>query len=1111
MEVQSAILKFHFAPWPRARGVRAADAGQMSTEPKSAPRVGAYDRMAEASGGTESRSLLPVQSCSRSRGYLAIGALAVLIVVGAIVAFVLVNMTVDSCAWNDYRLPHWVSPSSYTVRWKPSMQQGGSLTGTVTMDANVLYPGVGCVVMNSVGFTFTSLLVTVTPKGAPDSFVPQTRVLDASSIRIMEENQQIAIPLGQMLAMNDRITLQLGFAGTMSDTLNGMYLSSSMNPDGSNNTVIVTQFEATYARKAFPCLDEPAFKAEFTVILDGIEPGLAALSNMPPTSITPYGSDGLLTYQFEPSVPMSTYLVAVVVGEFEATWETYVSPLDANRTVNVSVWAPPGNSNRLQFAVGCARKSLAAYESTFGVPFPLPEMKMAAIASFAAGAMENWGLVTYRLTALLADVNEASQSSLERVAVVVAHELAHQWFGNLVTTAYWNQLFLNEGFATLIEYLGTEASNPSFHIWDEFLGGDVHRAMRVDDLAAVSPLVSPNVDSSGAIESQFNDIAYAKGGSVLRMLWKFMDSSPLTRNVRPGNDDGARMLQGSQDDDAPADNVYTDSIFFGGLQEYLNTYKYDVATADQLIAVLADYSQYDQLNTDMATWTHQPGVPLVMFHWQSGTEGATEGNMCISQRRLFRSDYSRQQAATGEFGNDQLYWVPLNFVVEAGQGSPAQSFADAVFAQGGFRNETLGCFPYSVNTDGFLKANNESFGYYRVSYPSAVWSRLADAVINSTKDDQGAVFSPQDRAGLLDDILTVAETSADAEFQMRHLRSAEASSMTSITTALDYMRTLRSEATYPVWRSGITHILRITSLLAPEAEPGDNPPIPPNDPNQCIPLFQGYARYLAFPMITAIGNSWGNLSSAVSEPADLSDPDVASVVRQLMSRTGAQSLDEYRLRADEAVFKAAIISLAAQIGNQAVVNRTIELWNSGLENIDPNYLSIVAASYVRSGGAPEWTEVRNAYVASTEAFSKNILLRALGESTIPSVLQQALEFAMSNNVDPQDTVTLLAGVASNPVGRALAWNYITTPAIWTELVRRYGSGGFTFSELISVMASSFASQLWFDEAQTFFANANLEAGTEEAAQALEIIQSHISFATSQQPDACGWLTTAPQM
>jgi glutamyl aminopeptidase len=913
----------------------------------------------------------------------------------------------------------------------------------------------------------------------------------------MPKNQQIGIPLGRNLDVGSTVSLNVVFRGKMSETLNGLYISRS-----GNRSVLISQFEATYARSAVPCLDEPQFKAKFTVRLQGIEPGLTALSNMPVAERIVNAETGMVDYAYEESVPMSTYLVAIAIGQFESIWATYISPLDETRLVNVSIWAPPGNGASLDFALQAARKSLAEYESTFRVPFPLPEMKMLAAEEFAAGAMENWGLVTYRLTALLADLN--SQASMERVAVVVAHELSHQWTGNLVTTAWWGQLFLNEGFASLLEYLGTNASHPEFHVWDEFLANDAHVAMRTDDLSAVSPLVNNDVDSSGAIESQFNNIAYQKGGSVLRMLWKFMDSSPLTQ---------------SPDDDS---TTSSGSVFFDALHFYLDTYKYSVATSAQMVGAMADYSNYEALNGRMSTWTTQPGVPLVVFAWSDGNQTdptKTSGNLCISQLRIFRSPYSKTKAASAPGGNDQIYWIPLNMVVPNGTGSPAAQVAAKAIEEGGFDGRDYECFSHDTAVSGYIKANTNSYGYYRVAYPASVWALLRNAVDESVQTDgDDAAFGPQDRAGLLDDLLTVAETAADAvaapapPIGLRSGAVVASRAATSMATALDYMSTLRREPDYAVWSSALSHIARISAALEAETPPPSLAPasaaLAPD--SACKTNFLTYARFIMTPVVAAIGNNtWGSLSASEQPSSetitDLS-PEAANIVRALMRRTGDSDLASLRSNVDVAVRNAAIIGTAAGIGFPAVVARAIELWQAGYENVDPNFLAVVARTFVSSGGAAEWGQVKAAYEQTTVAYSKSILLRSLASSRDLTVLNQTLYYAMYDaRVSQQDKDTLIAGVASNPVGRALAWGFITKPEVWAQLVEWYGSGGFGWSRLILSMGSNFASQAWFDVVKQWFDSANLDAGAENAAQALEIIQSNIVLQNTIVNDGCPWL------
>ena len=673
----------------------------------------------------------------------------------------------------------------------------------------------------------------------------------------------------------------------------------------------------------------------------------------------------------------------------------------------------------------------------------------------------------------------------------MAHELAHQWFGNLVTTAFWNQLFLNEGFATLMEFLGTNASHPEFGVWDEFLGTDVHKAMRVDDLASVSPLVSPNVDSAGGIESQFNDIAYAKGGSVLRMLWKWMDGSPLT---------GGSAAAAARDSDA---NL-TASPFFVGLHEYLETYKYSVATADQLFRAIAVSSGFAPLAANMKTWSHQPGVPLVVFRWAGADNGVASGSLCVTQRRLFRSEYSKTLAGTTQFGNKQLYWVPMDLRVETPGSSPAEGVAELLRLGGGFSNASYTCFDHDTAVTGFVKANSKSYGYYRVAYPPAVWDRLRAAVVASVNTDGEPVFGAQDRAGLFDDLLTVAETSADATAASAAVRgsaaAADATEGTRFDTALAYMQTLRAEPDYTVWGSALTHIRRIDAALYPEAAPGSGGVAPPASGNACLASFRNYtANTVMKEVVAALGHSWGNRST-LREHLDRVLPATAS--------PEARSILEHWRGAgkvDSAVRDAAIVSTASAIGVPDVVSRCAELWAGGIASIDPNYLSAVAATRVRTGGQAAWTEVRGLYETTSEAYSKSILLRSLASAEDASLLNQTLYYAMSDQVDQQDKTTVLSAVANNPVGRGVAWTFLTQPAVWSRLVELYGSGGFGWSRVISSMGSNFVSLDWVPVVRSYFAAVKLDAGAEEAAQALEIIYSNNVLNSTLAQTGCPWL------
>jgi len=265
-----------------------------------------------------------------------------------------------------------------------------------------------------------------------------------------EPTQTTKIDFDHVIAKGDKVQVEVNFTGQLNDKMAGFYRSTYKNPDGSSGIMAVTQFEATDARRAFPCFDEPSLKAKFTVTLVA-DKHLTCLSNMDVASETEVHSEisgaAKKAVKFNTSPLMSTYLLAFIVGDLN-----YIESKDFR--VPVRVYAPPGqNIEHGRFSLNLAARTLAFYEKVFGIEFPLPKMDQVAIPDFAAGAMENWGLVTYRVVDLLLDEKVSGAATKERVAEVVQHELAHQWFGNLVTMDWWEGLWLNEGFATWVSWV----------------------------------------------------------------------------------------------------------------------------------------------------------------------------------------------------------------------------------------------------------------------------------------------------------------------------------------------------------------------------------------------------------------------------------------------------------------------------------------------------------------------------------------------------------------------------------------------------------------------------------------------------------------------------------
>src|SRR5918996_892760 len=385
-------------------------------------------------------------------------------------------------------------------------------------------------------------------------------------------------------------TMQLfmRFTGILNDKLRGFYRSEYTLPDGAKRVMATTQFEAPDARRAFPCWDEPAHKAKFEISLI-IPDTLTAISNMPIVSETPQAL-GTKLVRFAESPIMSTYLLAIMVGEFESV------EAQAEGTL-VRVWTTPGKKEQGRFALDVSCRLLSFYNNYFGIPYPLPKLDLIAIPDFAAGAMENWGAITYREVALLVDPAHSSAATKQRVAIIIAHEIAHMWFGNLVTMAWWNDLWLNEGFASWIEYKAVDHLFPEWDMWTQFIFSDTGPAMSLDGLKNTHP-IEATVKTPNEVNELFDAISYSKGAAIIRMLEQFLGEETFRR----------------------------------GLVHYLSTHQYGNARTEDLWSALAQISG-KPVKAIMDTWTKQPGYPFLEVQ-----EKAPENShpvLSLTQRRFF--------------------------------------------------------------------------------------------------------------------------------------------------------------------------------------------------------------------------------------------------------------------------------------------------------------------------------------------------------------------------------------------------------------------------------------------------------------------------------------------
>jgi aminopeptidase N len=401
--------------------------------------------------------------------------------------------------WTEIRLPVNLVPQLYTIYLDPDLDTR-AVTGTVSMEVFVQL-ATNNVIFHAKDMNIHRDSVVVTRNSAP---------LQISNQFNYSTNDFYIITLASQLNANETIIVSMSFNYTLRDDLVGFYRSSYISNNGDKVYLASTQFEPTDARRAFPCFDEPDLKANFSIQLTH-PPGYSAVSNMPvKTSQTVRSESTKMKTLFETTYKMSTYLVAFVVSNFEC------SIPDNSSAIKVRVCSRADVFNSTSYALHVAKIVINYYEEFFDVKYPLPKQDLFAIPDFAAGAMENWGLITYRETAVLYDKSINPAASKQRVTVVIAHELAHQWFGNLVTMEWWDGLWLNEGFASYVEYIGANEAEPSWMMLDQFFH-TVQTAFDADGLNWSHPIIQ-TVDNPDQINALFDSISYSKGASLIQML-----------------------------------------------------------------------------------------------------------------------------------------------------------------------------------------------------------------------------------------------------------------------------------------------------------------------------------------------------------------------------------------------------------------------------------------------------------------------------------------------------------------------------------------------------------------------------------------------------------------
>ncbi|CAF4116475.1 unnamed protein product [Rotaria socialis] len=586
----------------------------------------------------------------------------------------MMNMTDQSVRKLTHRLPTTVIPSHYQLYIDASQLEQYLFQGKVDIDiqtTEISYE----IRLNSFDLNLT--------KVEYQQKTPISQLFNGS-VEFNKEYEQVSIRFAEQIKPGTGC-LHIEFNGTINGQLNGFYRTKDNNQIGA-----CTQFEPAYARQAFPCFDEPALKAKFTISIRASK-HLTTLSNMP---IKSHRNDGAHTciYDFDTTPIMSTYLVAYVIGAYD-----YIEAHDSNN-VQIRVYTPVGKKERGLFALHTTAKVLPFFAEYFGVKYPLSKLDMIAVADFGYGAMENWGLITYHETYLLVDPHTTTQETKQELALTVAHELAHQWFGNLVTMEWWNDLWLNEDkFASWIQFLAVDHVYPEYDIWTQFVSDTLETCMIPDALHNSHPIEMP-IEKPTDIDEIFDSITYEKGSSVIRFLHAYIG----------------------------------DEAFRTGLANYLAEYAYKNAITENLWSHLSRTSKRPELSEILSTWTKQIGYPvLTVTQEQKGNHRL----ITIEQTRFLADGTT----------DDNLKWkIPINICTKS---NPTEH-VHQLYMNGEKKQEFL---LEKLSESDWIKLNLFSVGIYRVNYSQCMLDALVPCIQDHT-------FSPQDRFGIQADVYELARS-----------------------------------------------------------------------------------------------------------------------------------------------------------------------------------------------------------------------------------------------------------------------------------------------------------------------------------------------------------------
>jgi aminopeptidase N len=855
------------------------------------------------------------------------------------------------------RLPTMVTPDHYDLAFVVDLQRN-RFDGVETIRVQVAQP-TARIVLHALDIDFRD--VTVGDGAAAQH----------ASIATDIEAQTATLTVPQPIAKGPT-AIHIRYAGVLNDQLRGFYLSK-----GTHRNYAVTQFEATDARRAFPSFDEPAFKATFAVSLT-IDRGDTAISNGKVLSDTLGPSITQHTVKFATTPRMSTYLVAMAVGDFQC--------LEGSAdNIPIRICAVPEKKDLGRIALESAQQLLRFYNSWYAIRYPFAKLDVVAVPDFAAGAMENTAAIFYRETDLLAETKSASVDTRKTIASVLAHEMAHQWFGDLVTMQWWDDIWLNEGFATWMANKPLAAAHPEWNIpVDEAAENEM--ALTLDALKSTRA-IHAEAERPAQIDAAFDAIAYQKGAAVLRMIENYVGADTFRK----------------------------------GVNAYLQAHAYTNATSEDFWKAIAATSG-KPVERILPTFVNQPGVPLIEVSSLT-CDGTTATRATLAQSE-FVIDLERsptRQSPNSPAARSGRWQVPVCVSARAGAAPVCHLLTEA--------RQTLtvanGCAPW-------IFANAGARGYYRTAYSPEMLRAMAPHV--------GTDLTAAERFSLLDDEWALVRAG-------RH----------SVTEYLTLVAEFGREHTSGILndiadRLGFIHQYLTTPASAPRLE--------------------AFTRSLLRPLDDELGFT-----------APASEPD------------------------DRRALRAAVVLAVGTSGNDpdviAKARAALDRSLSGAAPLDPTLASSVTAVAAGHGEAKLYDALAAAAERASSPEDHYRALYALARFPDPSLVDRALQRALSSQLRAQDVSLYLSRFFDNPAARERAWAFVK--ANWSALEPKMTIfGGDT--NLIRALGS-FCDAPARDDIRSFFTAHKLPAAERTLGQTIERIDNCIALRTSQTSAVESWLSS----